>query len=163
MLASSVLAPIASGLLTTLDLDEQISKAAALQGFLGAAIGLGISGPQVAMQVVLKANDVSLGGALLNFGSGMGAALWVCASATLFQDRLADEIQESAPGTNMTALDAAGLSGLRESIGPDKLRDVVAGYDKAVLQTLYIPLGLGILTILGSAAMERKSVKKKQN
>ncbi|KAM0546274.1 hypothetical protein ACHAPJ_010958 [Fusarium lateritium] len=163
MLATSVLTPIASGLLTTLDLEEQIAKAVALLTFLGVAVGLGLQGPQVALQAVLPAEDVSLGGAVLTFGSGMGSALWICASATLFQDRLSKEIQEAAPGTNTTGLQEAGLSKLRESIGPERLKSVLSGYENAVVQTLYIPLALALLTIIGSLAMERKSIKKKRS
>ncbi|KAM5350128.1 hypothetical protein ACJ41O_006633 [Fusarium nematophilum] len=163
MLASSVLAPIASGLLTTLNLEEHISKGIALLAFVGAAVGLGLQGPQVALQAVLPVDDVSLGGAFLNFGSGMGSSLWICASATLFQSRLFDEIHSSSPGANVTNVKEAGLTGLRDRIGPDRLGSVLAGYENAVVQTLYIPLGLALLTIVGSLAMERKSLKKKQS
>ncbi|KAH7254490.1 major facilitator superfamily domain-containing protein [Fusarium solani] len=163
MLASSVLAPIASGLLTTLNMEEHVAKGVALLGFLGAAVGLGLQGPQVALQAVLPIDDVSLGGAFINFGSGMGSALWICASATMFQSRLVDEIHSSSPGTNATEVQDAGLTGLRERIGPERLGSVLAGYENAVVQTLYIPLALAILTIAGSLAMERKSLKKKQS
>ncbi|KAF4452078.1 hypothetical protein F53441_5010 [Fusarium austroafricanum] len=163
MLATSVLTPIASGLLTTLDLEEQIAKAVALLTFLGLAVGLGLQGPQVALQAVLPIEDVSLGGAVITFGSGMGSALWICASATLFQDRLAKEIQDAAPGTDTKTLHEAGLSKLRESIGSDKLKSVLSGYENAVVQTLYIPLALALLSIIGAVAMERKSIKKKRS
>ncbi|SPJ70479.1 related to aflatoxin efflux pump AFLT [Fusarium torulosum] len=163
MLATSVLTPVASGLLTTLNLEEQIAKAVALLAFLGLTVGLGLQGPQVALQAVLPIEDVSLGGAVLSFGSGMGSALWICASATLFQDRLADEIRAASPGTDVAKLQEAGLSKLRESIGPERLQSVLAGYEHAVVQTLYIPLALALLTIIGSVAMERKSIKKKRS
>ncbi|KAH7146241.1 major facilitator superfamily domain-containing protein [Dactylonectria macrodidyma] len=163
MMATSVLAPIASGLLTTLDLEENIGKAVGLLAFVGAAVGLGIQGPQIALQTVLSIDDVSSGGALINFGSGMGSAMWICASATLFQDRLYSEIHASSPDTNVTTVKEVGLSGLRESIGPERLSSVLSGYETAVVQTLYIPLGLSLLTIVGSLAMERKSIKKKQS
>jgi hypothetical protein len=163
MLATSVLTPIASGLLTTLDLEEQIAKAVGLLTFLGLAVGLGLQGPQVALQAVLPIEDVSLGGAVITFGAGMGSALWICASATLFQDRLSKEIQDSAPGTNTTHIQEAGLSKLRESIGPERLKSVLSGYENAVVQTLYIPLALALLSIIGAVAMERKSIKKKRS
>ncbi|KAF5974486.1 major facilitator superfamily transporter [Fusarium coicis] len=162
MLATSVLTPIASGLLTTLDLEEQIAKAVGLLTFLGLAVGLGLQGPQVALQAVLPIEDVSLGGAVITFGAGMGSALWICASATLFQDRLSKEIQDAAPGTNTTHIQEAGLSKLRESIGPERLKSVLSGYENAVVQTLYIPLALALLSIIGAVAMERKSIKKKR-
>ena len=52
---------------------------------------------------------------------------------------------------------------MRESIGAEKLKSVLMGYENAVVQTLYIPLALAVLTIVGSVAMERKSIKKKQS
>ncbi|KAF5649630.1 major facilitator superfamily transporter [Fusarium sp. NRRL 52700] len=150
MLATSVLTPIASGLLTTLDLEEQIAKAVGLLTFLGLAVGLGLQGPQVALQAVLPIEAVSLGGAVITFGAGMGSALWICASATLFQDRLSKEIQDAAPGTNTTHIQEAGLSKLRESIGPERLKSVLSGYENAVVQTLYIPLALALLSMVGA-------------
>ncbi|KAI9172728.1 MFS-type efflux pump MFS1 [Paramyrothecium foliicola] len=163
MWATSILTPVASGLLTTLNLHEQIGKAVALLTFLGAAVGIGLQGPQIALQAVLTTNEVSMGGAILNFGSGMGSALWICASATLFQNRLVEEIEASSPGVNTTTITKAGLSELREVIGPQRLGSVLAGYENAVIQTLYIPLALALLTVFGAAAMERKSIKKKQS
>ncbi|CAG7558085.1 unnamed protein product [Fusarium equiseti] len=163
MIATSILTPIISGLLTTIDLDEQVTKAVILLAFLGLAVGLGLNSPMIALQAVLPIEDVSLGGAVLTFGAGMGSALWICASATLFQDRLANEIKAASPETNVEALQKAGLSKMRESIGPEKLKSVLNGYENAVIQTLYIPLALAVLTIVGSIAMERKSIKKKQS
>ena len=135
---------------------------AALLGFLGAAIGLGVQAPQVAVQTVLATKDVSIGGAIIHFGGGMGSAIWICASATLFQNRLVDEVEIYSPATNGTALESVGLSEIRHYIGSERLQGVLSGYDNAVVQTLYMPLALGILTILGSLAIERRSIKKKQ-
>jgi hypothetical protein len=162
MFATSILAPIASGLLTTLSLSSALTKPVLLLAFLGFAIGLGQQSPQLAVQTVLSVSDVSLGGAVIFFGAGMGSALWICASATLFNSRLGVEIGKYAKGVNVTAVEAAGLSGIRELVGEERLGSVLAGYDTAVVQTLYMPLALGILTILGTGAMEWRSLKKKQ-
>ena len=61
---------------------------------------------------------------------------------------------------NVIAIDEGRLSGLREAICLEKLGSDLSGYENAVVQTLYIPLGLAILIIVGAAAMERKSTKK---
>lgn len=92
----------------------------------------------------------------------MGSALWICASATLFQNRLIDEVGRYSPATNGTALESVGLSETRNYIGRERLQDALSGYNEAVVQTLYMPMALGTLTILGSLAMERRSIKKKQ-
>jgi hypothetical protein len=163
MYGTSVLAPIASGLLTTINIDQSVGKASALLGFLGVAIGLGIQGPQLGVTASLSIEDISIGTAVISFGAGMGAALFVSASSTLFRNRLVDEIQKYSPSTNGTALEAMGLSEIRGSIGGDKLGAVLSGYNQAVIQTLYMPLALGLLTIVGTVAMERRSMKKKQS
>ena len=163
MYATSVLAPIASGLLTTIKIDQSVSKATALLGFLGVAIGLGIQGPQLGVTASLSVQDVSIGSAVITFGAGMGSALFVSASSTLFNNRLVDEIAQSSPSTNVTALEAMGLSGIRGYIGSDKLGAVLSGYNQAVVETLYMPLALAVLTVVGTVAMERRSIKKKQS
>ena len=162
MYATSILAPIASGLLTTINLNENIGKASALLGFLGLAIGFGIQSPQLGVTASLSIEDISIGSGVITFGAGMGSALFVSASATFFNNRLIDEIQKYSPSTNGTALEEAGLSGIRSYIGSEKLGAVLSGYNKAVVQTLYLPLALGLLTIVGTVAMERRSIKKKQ-
>lgn len=93
----------------------------------------------------------------------MGSAMAICASAALFQNRLVEEARKYDPGINTTWLKSVGLSDIRKYIGPDRLRDVLMGYDKAVVQTLYMPMALTILTLIASAAMEWRSVKKKQS
>lgn len=164
MLAASVLSPIASGLLTTLDLDESITKVLALLGFLGVSVGMGLQGPVMAVQTVLDPKDASTGFAITGFGGGLGSSLFISVSTALFQSRLRAEVAQFAPGTNTTTTFAqGGLAGIRGLIGQARLKNVLLGYDKAVMQTLYIPVGLATLTLLGSVAMERKSVKKKQS
>ena len=163
MLATSILAPIASGLLTTINLDEALIKVSVLLGFLGIAVGLGLQSPSFAVQTVLSSQDVSIGTAIVGFGGGMGSALWIVASATLFDNRLVTEIEKYSPATNATGLEAAGLSELRNYIGSQHLKAALTGYDRAVDQTLYLPMALGILTLVGTLGMELRSMKKKQS
>lgn len=163
MYASSVLAPIASGLLTTINISENVGKASGLLGFLGVAMGLGIQSPQLGVITSLSIDDVSIGIAIVSFGAGMGSALFVSASSTLFRYRLVDEIHKYSPTTNGTAVEAMGLSEIRGSIGAEKLGAVLSGYNEAVIQTLYMPLALGLLSIVGTIAMERRPMKEKKS
>lgn len=160
MIATSIMAPIATGILTTLDLDESKVKVVALLAFLGLAIGIGLNAPIQAVATILSPQEVSLGAALTGFSGGLGSAIFISAAATLFQSRLVDEISKTSPGTNATEISNAGLSDIRGLIGEDRLRDVLTGYDDATVQTLYMPLALALLTIIGSATMGWHSVKK---
>jgi hypothetical protein len=148
-------------LLTTLDLDDSPVKVSALLGFLGIAVGFGLQQPFTAIMTVLQPKDVPLAVGVLALGGGLGSAGFISASANLFQDRLSVEIPKYSPGSNVTNLEDHGLSNLRDLLGPDRLKDVLFGYNDAVIQTLYLPLGLGLLTIVASMLTEVKSVKKK--
>jgi hypothetical protein len=161
LFATSILAPVASGVLTTLDLDDSPAKVAAVLAFLGVAVGFGLQAPFTAIMTTLSPKDISLAVGVLALGAGLGSSLFIAASATLFQNRLVDEISRHSPGTNITILENLGLSDIRKTIGPDHLKDVIFGYNEAVVQTLYMPLGLGLLTIVGSLLTPVKSVKKK--
>lgn len=161
MLASTIIAPIPAGILTTLDLKENLVKILCCLGFLGAAIGLGINGPFSACQTSLSPKDIPIGNAILTFGGGLGSSLFISASSALFQNRLVDELREFSPSTNVTSLEHVGLSGIRKVVSPDRLRDVLFGYDAAVTQTLYFPVALTVLSLAGSLAMEWRSVKQK--
>jgi hypothetical protein len=163
MYATSVLAPIASSLLTTINLDQSVGKATALLGLLGVAIGLGIQCPQLGVTTTLSIEDISIGTAVISFGAGLGSALFVSASSTLFNNLLVAEIRDYSPSTNVTALEAFGLSDVRNYIGSENLKNVLSGYNEEVVQTLYMPLALGILSIVGAVAIERRSIKEKQS
>ncbi|KAJ3566810.1 hypothetical protein NPX13_g6996 [Xylaria arbuscula] len=159
MLATTILAPVASGLLTTIEFDESASKAAALLGFLGIAAGLGLQGPVVALQTTMKQPDLSVGVAVTGFGATLGSAVWIVVSTAVFHSRLTTEIAQHSPSVNITLLESAGLSEIRNIVGSDRLRDVLLGYDEALVQTLYLPVGLAVASIVGSALLEWRSVK----
>lgn len=164
MVATTVIAPVASGLLTTLDLSTELIKALAYQALPGFGLGLGIQGSQNAVQVVPSAKEVPMGISLVSFGSGLGSSLFVSASAALFQNRLEEETSKTAPeAVDTRALGYTGFSSIRELVGADRLRDVLLGYDAAVFQILYLVVGLACLTIVSSGGMEWRSVKKKQS
>lgn len=117
----------------------------------------------MAIQATLSSEDVSIGAAILLFGGGLGSALWICVSVTLFQNRLTEEMKKYSPGTDVKTLETVGLSDIRSFIGSNNLRNVLVGYNEAVVQTLYLPLGLSLLTLAGTLLMEVKSIKKKQS
>lgn len=163
MILTSIVTPIASGLLTTLDLESDLPKVLALLGLIGAAIGFGITAPHAAVSTVLAIKDVPMGMGIVGFIGRLLPAILVSSSATLFQNRLSAEVAHSAPGQNITTVKTAGLSDLRNVIGQDRLRDVLLGYDAAVSQTLYLPLALASVSIVGAASMQWISVKKKSD
>ncbi|KAJ5933724.1 hypothetical protein N7454_006053 [Penicillium verhagenii] len=105
MLVSSVLTPIASGLLTTIEYNDSLVKTTMLLAFLGAGVGLGLQAPMFAVQTVLPDKDIATGVAITAFTGFLASALFVSVSAVLFQSRLATEVGQYAPGTNGSIFD----------------------------------------------------------
>ena len=161
MIASSILAPIAAGLLTTLPLERDVVKIILYQSFLGFACGMGFQAPQVAAQTVLAQKDVPLGIAAIFFAQGIGPAVMIAGAQALFQSRLRADVAQTAPGVNTTTLENLGLTDLKHKFGEKTLVKALRGYDEAISQVFYLPLALMCLSLVGSLAMEWRSVKKK--
>lgn len=97
------------------------------------------------------------------FASTLANAIWIVASAALFTNRLTDEISTYSLSVNATTLENVGLSDIRAIVGSTRLGDVLLGYDTAVIQTLYLPVGLSVATIIGSVSIQWNSVKQKHS
>ena len=115
----------------------------------------------MALQTTMKQADLPIGMATAAFGNTLANAVWIVVSAALFTNRLIDEMSIHSPAVNATELENVGLSDIRAIVGSARLHDVLLGYNTAVIQTLYLPVGLTVATIVGSAFMEWHSVKKK--
>ena len=102
--------------------------------------------------------------AVVQFGQGVGTAIAITLAQTIFTNRLTSDVGRYATGLNATSLESMGLSDLRSHLGGDgeKLEKVLLGYDKAVIQTLYLPVALISLAVVGTAGMEWRSVKKRR-
>lgn len=98
MYATTLMAPITSGLLTTVNFDENIVVVLCIVGFLGVAVGLGNQTPMMAAQTVLPVKGVPTGIALTGFAGGLGSALFISISTTLFHSRLATKRQSMHRG-----------------------------------------------------------------
>lgn len=162
MFIATVLGAVAAGLLTTLPVTANLASLICYLALLGFGIGIGIQAPQFAAQTVLDPKEVSIGMSIVVFGQGIGPAIMITAAQTIFQSRLKSNLQQVAPGVNATSVENLGLTGLRQQIGGDALQKALLGYDEAVTQTLYLPVALTCLMLLGAVGMEWRSVKKKQ-
>ena len=159
---TSMLTPVAAGLMTTLKVDAGLGSLICYQALLGFAAGIGFQAPQSAAHAVLSAADAPMGIAVIQFMQGLGPAICVSAAQTLFTSRLTADLSTFAPSLNATSLETMGLSDLKKNIGAKNLGGVLLGYDEAVTQTFYLPVALTCLSLVGTLGMEWRSVKKKR-
>lgn len=168
-ICSSVLLPVASGLLTTLKVDTSLATLIGFQVLFGAACGLGYQVPQVSVQTSLSPQDAPIGISVILFVQALGPAIFNAAAQNVFTTRLTQNL-ERVPGVNATALESLGLSDIRShltdgQLGPSasakEIKLVLASYDKSLMETFLLPTVMTSLLLVGAASMEWRSVKKK--
>jgi MFS family permease len=162
MLAASLLMPVFAGLMTTVAVDSSLARILCYSGVYGFAVGIGFQAPQSAVQASLPDRDVSVGLGVILFAQQFGPALFLLAAQSIFTSRLSTNLHDLAPRWNATTIEAMGLTDLKNQIGADDLGAVLTGIDTSLAQTWYLAVGLTCLTMVGSVAMEWRSVKDKK-
>ena len=158
MILSSVITPIGMGLITTWSADTGHAKWIGYQVIVGAGIGLGMQAPALAAQTVLSKVDVPIGTALVMFAQTLGGTLFISVANNLFDTRLASGL--AAIGVDPLTVVSTGATNLRTVVSPALLPVILDRYNNALKGPFYLATGLAAATIIGSLAMEWKSVKQ---
>ena len=122
-------------------------------------MGLGLV-LNIAAQTVLPDSDVSVGLSLLNFVSFLAGSVFITASQTLLENKLAHRLEGLIPGLDTNALATGGATSLRSMVSKEKLSIVLDVYNDSIRSIWYLALGLSCLIFLASLGMEWRSVKK---
>ncbi|RDW77375.1 hypothetical protein BP6252_05428 [Coleophoma cylindrospora] len=162
MIVTSVLAPIAAGLLTTIKVDAKLANLLGYQALLGFGSGIGFQGPQVAVQTILAPNDVPIGIAIIQFAQALGPALSVPIGQLIYTTQLTTNLKKYAPAVNGTTLENIGLLNIGSQFQGSELAGILRSYDKAITYTFYLSVVLTCLTLVGSVGIGWRSVKQKQ-
>jgi hypothetical protein len=160
MIASSVAMSIGCGLITTFMPSTGHSAWIGYQALSGLGVGLGMQLPLIAVQTVLPLDQVPTGTAVVVFTQTLGGAICVTIAQTVFQNKLIAEIAEFVPGLDPAIVLNTGATSIHTVIDKQDLPGVILAYNKAVTQVFLVSVVTAALSILGSAAMEWKTVKK---
>lgn len=162
MLTCSILGPVAAGLITTWKLSTSFANLIGISLFSGFAYGIGYQTPQVAVQTALSPADTSIGLAIILFAQHFGAALFVTIGQTIFTNRLEINLRSLDPNLNTAQIENLGLNQLVTYFGSDKLQEVLAAFDKSMVQVWFLPVVLMCLSLIGTLGVEWRSVKVKR-
>lgn len=163
MLFSSATMPIFAGLMTTFTTSTNVGKMVGYSAALGFAGGIGFQGPQSAVQTALPAKDASLGLSVIIFAQSIGPAVSIAIAQTIFLNRLSENLRVLVPGLSPKAVDSLGLSDIKDLVGEANVERALVIFDVSLMQTWYLAVGLACVTMVGSLAMEWRSVKDKKN
>ncbi|OAX85601.1 hypothetical protein ACJ72_00015 [Emergomyces africanus] len=162
MLFASIIMPIAAGLVTTFKVNTSFVQLIMYTAFSGLAYGIGFSGPQNGVQTVLPPEDIPLGLSVILFAQSFGPAVAVAIAQVLFTNQLWANLDGLVPGLTRANIENNGLTDIVTSVPPTKIREVLVGIDKSIIQTWYLVVGLACVTLVGSLLIEWRSVKAKR-
>jgi hypothetical protein len=161
-IASTILQAVGAGLLTTFTVDTPSPKWIGYQIIYGFGVGLAMQQPLIAVQTVLPLADVPVGTALIMFVQTFGGALFVSVAQNVFTNRLVSGLLEEARGFDASMILRLGATTLKTAVPPQFLPGVLIAYNRALTQTWYVSVAMSCLTVIGTAALEWKSVKGKK-
>lgn len=161
-IASSVLMSIGAGLLSTLDIHSSKGMWIGYQIIFGAGVGFGMQNTMIAVQTVLPLADVPIGTSMIMFSQTLGGAIFISVAQNVFTNTLLTNIQKVVPGLDPAIVLATGATSLRNAIPAQYLAGVQTAYNSTVVTTFYVSVAMSVLSIVGAAALEWKSVKGKK-
>lgn len=161
MLATSILTPIANGLLTTLTRTTSTAKLIIFQGLLGIGVGVGFQGPQIAIQTVLSKEDIPVGIGMIQFAQGIGPAIFVGVSQSIFLADLRKELERAGLSDEEIGMVSSGSAASTPSMNGAEKQTVYTSYARSLTQTFYLPVALSCLTAVGALGMKWRSIKQK--
>ncbi|KAK3699473.1 MFS sugar transporter [Vermiconidia calcicola] len=162
VLASSVLMAVGGGLLSTLETNTGSGKWIGYQIVFGAGVGLGMQQSLIMAQTVLPKKDVPIGTAVMMFSQTLGGAIFVSVAQNVFTNRLLALLLKAVPDLNPAIVLSTGATSLKAKIPEQFLPGVQQAYNDAIMNTFYVGVAMGAMSLFGSAFFEWKSVKGKK-
>ncbi|TGO21238.1 hypothetical protein BPAE_0231g00040 [Botrytis paeoniae] len=162
MIVSSVIAAVGIGLLTTFKPDTNHAAWIGYQCLAGIGIGFGMQQPLIACQTVLDISQVPTGTSVIIFVQTLGGALFVSIGQNVFTNKLAQNLAHYVPDLDSAVVLSTGATSIQKDIAPEYLAGVTISYNNALTQSFLVAAVMAALTIIGSLAIEWKSVKGKK-
>ncbi len=162
MIVGSMLTAVGFGLTTMFHPDTSAGAWIGYQIIIGAGVGTGFQQPLMAVQTVLGIADVPTGMSLIIFLQTLGGALFVSVAQNIFANKLVSYVGEYVPEMpNPSFILGVGATSVKDVIAPELLPAVKLAYNDALTQTFIVFTALSAISVLGTMAVEWKSVKGK--
>lgn len=151
---------IGFGLITMFKPDTNSANWIGLQALAGIGVGVGMQQPLMAVQTVLNISDVPTGTSVLIFLQTLGGALFVSVGNNVFTNKLISGLIEYAPGLDPRIVLSTGATSIQSTTNPKYLAGVTLAYNDALVRAFTVATAMAAISIIGSATIEWKSVKK---
>lgn len=162
MIGSSVLTAIGVGLMYTFQADSNHSAWIGYQAITGIGIGMGMQQPLIAVQTILDISQIPIGTSVIIFVQTLGGALFVSIGQNVFSNKLLEGLAKYVPNLDPTIILKTGATSIQQTVDKSDLPGVTLAYNDALTQAFLVAAIMASFTIIGSAAIEWKSVKGKK-
>ncbi|GAO19110.1 hypothetical protein UVI_02036180 [Ustilaginoidea virens] len=161
MMISATFIAVGAGLLTTLNVDTKSANWIGYQILMGLGLGFGTQQASLAVQTVLKKDDIPTAISLIFFGMQLGGSIFVCIGQNVFNQVFVKLLGQAAiPGLDTDLVLRTGATEIRQLVHNDAdLSKLVTTYNTSVTSTFYVALAAGITSMLSAFLVQWKSVK----
>lgn len=163
LITSSVLSTVGAGLLTTLHASSGLGPCLGYQVIMSVGFGLGFQQTMLIPQVVFTGTDSVIALAILPFVQTLSGSISLTIAENVFRNRLASSVQDRAPSLDPSAVLDGGATVIRDQVPARLLPDVLEAYSHALTQTFYVCVAMSALSLLGSASLQWKSIRGKED
>ncbi|KAG9664537.1 MFS general substrate transporter, partial [Aureobasidium melanogenum] len=162
ILAGTTLLAVGSGLLSTLSTSSGSQYWIPYQILPGMGAGITLWMPYVAIQTVLKPEDIPVATALLQFFQSFGAALFLALAQAVFSSIFNASLKSiDIDELDLSAIVHAAPADFRKLIPKENLAQVLHAYNQGVTSTFYLGAGLAAAACFSSFGIQWKSFKPK--
>ncbi|KAI4273548.1 MAG: hypothetical protein L6R38_006318 [Xanthoria sp. 2 TBL-2021] len=158
LILSSCLMSIGAGLCSTFGVHTGAPYWIGYQIIVGWGIGCGMQQSSTAAQRVLDKHNAPIGVSLMFFGQSLGGVISLSAAQNVLSNNLISNLR-SFPNIDPRTIIEMGATALRSNFSPSDLPEVLIAYNKTIIQTYYIALGISCASIIAGLSMEWRSVK----
>jgi hypothetical protein len=167
MLIGTMIAPIGSGLLYTLDVESSTSHWVGYQVIIGVGVGLAFQIPMNIVQAVVAPSDIASATGLIlceppsdttdlcipnddPVFRTMGGAVWVSAGQSVFTNILVRKLPEHAPGIDVNRVIAAGAIDIDIAFPAKMIPGIIRSYMEGISAAFLVALILACICFVSS-------------
>ncbi|KAK4697772.1 hypothetical protein P7C71_g364, partial [Lecanoromycetidae sp. Uapishka_2] len=159
----TVISTVGCGLLTTLQVNSGPGKWVVYQVIISAGIGMAVQQGVIAVQTVLKLEQIPIGIAAIISMQSLGGAVFVSVGNNILQNTLNQaSAANELPGVDVKAVIRAGATQFRSIVPATNLPALLVVYNDALRKTFTCAIPLSGLALFASFFLEWKSVKDKK-
>lgn len=125
----------------------------------GIGLGMSLQQPAIAIQTVLKDDEIPIGTSALNFAVFLGGSVFVTVGQTIFQRQLIKKLLKIEPSLDPSRLSGSSAVDLKNLVPPARQHEALAAYSDSMRAIWYLGLALAALAFFASFGLGWKNVK----